>query len=112
MRAIGAFKKLQSVRVTSPKVTATGIAAITNLKTLVGLTLSGTAFDDEAAGLIAPMTHLMALDLGGTKITDAGIQKLKTLKKLTSLNLGGVAGVSAEAAAELQKALPQCRISR
>ena len=111
MKAIGSFKKLGHLFVTSTEITPAGFAAITGIKTLTSLNFSGTAFDDEAAGVISGMTHLANLDLGGTKITDAGLAKLKSLKKLVSLNLGGSA-VSVEAAAEFQKAMPQCRVNR
>jgi serine/threonine protein kinase len=111
LRAIGTFKKLQTLRTTSPNITTAGFAALTDLKTLSSLTLSGTVFDDEATGFISALTGLTHLDLGGTKITDAGLVKLKSLKKLTNLNLGGTA-VTPEAAAEFQKVMPQCRVSR
>ena len=111
LRAISTFKKLQTFRTNSPDITTAGFATLTSLKTLTSLTLSGTAFDDEAAGFVSSMTGLTNLDLGGTKITDAGLAKLKTLKKLISLNLGGTT-VTPEAAAEFQKAMPQCRVNR
>ncbi|MFO1484228.1 MAG: protein kinase [Verrucomicrobiaceae bacterium] len=111
LRAIASCKKLQVIHLTSPKITTGGYTALANMKSLVSLNVSGGVFDDEAAGIIASMPNLTALDLGGTKITDAGLSKLKTLKKLTSLNLGGTA-VTPEAAAEFQKLMPQCRVSR
>lgn len=111
LKAISTFKKLQSLRVNSPKVTTSGYAALASLKTLASLAASSTAFDDEAAGLIATMPNLSSLDLGGTKITDTGLMKLKPLKKLSTLNLANTA-VTAEAAAEFQKLMPQCRVSR
>ncbi len=111
LRAISKFKKLQAIRLSSAKVTAAGFAALSNLKTLATLTLGGTSFDDEAAGFLAAMTNLTALDISTTKITDVGLAKLMTLKKLSSINLGGTA-VSLQAAADFQKALPQCRVNR
>jgi len=111
MKAIATFKKLQALRVISPKVTSAGFAALAGLKTLVSLNVSGTGFDDEAAGIVAGISGLANLDLGATKITDAGLQKLRPLKKLASLNLAGTA-VTAEAAAAFQKNMPQCRVSR
>ncbi|MDZ4402556.1 protein kinase [Prosthecobacter sp.] len=111
MKAISTFKKLQAVRLTSPKITAAGFAALTHLKTLVTLTLNGSTFDDEAASVIVTMPNLTNLDLSSTKITDAGLVKLKSLKKLTSLSLAGTT-VTLEAAAEFQKTMPQCRVNR
>ncbi|MBL9176471.1 MAG: protein kinase [Verrucomicrobiaceae bacterium] len=111
MKTVGAFKKIQTLRVTSPKVTSAGFATLAGLKSLVSLNVSGAGFDDEAAGIVAGISGLANLDLGATKITDAGLHKLRPLKKLTSLNLAGTA-VTAEAAAEFQKLMPQCRVSR
>jgi len=111
MRAISNFKKLQTLRTTSPKITATGFASLANLKTLTSLTLSGTSFDDAGASAIAGIPNLITLDVQSTPLTDTGLTKLRSLKKLTSLILIGTA-VTVEAAAEFQKVMPQCRVSR
>ena len=111
LRAISTFKRLNSFRTTSLKITPAGFAALASLKALVSLNIPGTSFDDEGATAIAGLSNLSVLDLQSTKITDAGLAKLKSLKKLTNLNVIGTA-VTLEAAAEFQKAMPQCRVSR
>ncbi|MCB1279735.1 lectin-like protein, partial [Prosthecobacter sp.] len=111
LRAISTFKKLQALRTSSPKITPAGFAALTSLKTLATLTLSGTSLDDEGASAIAGIPNLSFLDVQGTKLTDVGLAKLRSLKKLTTLNITGTA-VTLEAAAEFQKQMPQCRVSR
>jgi serine/threonine protein kinase len=111
LKAISSFKKLQALRISSQKLTAAGYASFSNLKTLVTLNVSGSSFDDESAGILATMPNLASLDFSTTKFSDAGLMKLKSLKKLSSLNLAGTA-VTAQAAAEFQKVMPQCRVSR
>ncbi len=111
LRAISTFKKLHTFRTTSLKITPAGFVALGSLKTLVSLNIPGTSFDDEAASAVAGLPNLSVLDLQSTKITDAGLVKLKALKKLSTLNIIGTA-VTLEAAAEFQKLMPQCRVSR
>ena len=48
----------------------------------------------------------------GTQITDAGLVQLKGLTKLQSLDLSGCENITDTGIAELQKALPNCEISR
>ena len=56
------------------------------------------------------LKQLTTLDLYGT-VTGAGLQELKDLKQLTTLLLAGTK-VTAEGVADLQKALPGCKITR
>jgi len=56
------------------------------------------------------LTYLSSLELYGTKITDAGLVYLKGLTNLTFLTLSKE--VTDAGVAELQKALPNCVISR
>jgi hypothetical protein len=57
------------------------------------------------------MTKLKYLDLGAARqITDGGALKLANLKNLTTLRLP--AAILPITAAELQRKLPQCRITR
>lgn len=112
MRSLRGFKKLQTLRL-SKKAAATsaGFAVLGDLKAIVTLNLDGTAFDDEAAGLVATLPKVQDLILSDTKLTDAGLAKLRSLKTLNVLDVRGTQ-VTAEAAADFQKAMPQCRVSR
>ena len=56
------------------------------------------------------LTSLKVLDLGGAGITDANLQQLKQLVNLKELSLDDNQ-VTAAGVAELQKALPDCKIS-
>ena len=58
-----------------------------------------------------PGKPVIGVNLGHTKVTDAGLKELKDLKQLTSLNLAETK-VTADGVADLQKALPGCKITR
>ena len=58
-----------------------------------------------------PVSYLALTDATGTKLTNSGLERLYPLKNLTELILNGTE-VTPQAAADFQKALPQCRVSR
>ncbi|MCB1278843.1 lectin-like protein, partial [Prosthecobacter sp.] len=111
MRALANFRKLLTLHMNSKSVTDVGFAALAEVSSLNALNLTGTTFGDESAGSLAKLTKLTSLDLSDTKITDLGLKKLLPLKKLTSIRLNGTA-VTLEAAADFQKQMPQCKVSR
>ena len=87
--------------------------------------LYGAARADEASAVKAvenlggkvtrddklPGKPVIEVNLPATKVTDAGLKELKDLKQLTSLNLYATK-VTADGVADLQKALPGCKINR
>ena len=84
---------------------------------LKGLPLTSLAIPNDAKTdlglkhyLAALETHT-ALNLSGWKITDAGLVHLKGLTKLETLSLN-FTKVTDAGVADLQKALPNCKISR
>jgi hypothetical protein len=111
LKAISTFKQLRLLRITSGTASDKDFTILGGLKTLTNLTASTTGFGNKAAEAISTLTGLTRLDLAGTKITNSGLEKLQSLKNLTELILTGTE-VSAKAAADFQKALPQCRVSR
>ena len=91
------------------KITSAGLPSLTQLKKLTNLDLSYSPVSDAGLESLAQLPKLSFLDLSGTQITDAGLPHLKNLRTLTNLQvhdtkmtLGGVA--------ELQAALPKCKI--
>jgi len=66
-------------------------------------------FGDREAAQIAVCSELQWLVLMDTSITDAGLRHLRALTKLSRLDLEGTR-VTEAGVAELQRALPQCKV--
>jgi hypothetical protein len=111
LKAISAFKQLRILRITSGTALDKDFALLGGIKSLTNLTVSTTAFGNKAAEAIGGLTGLTRLDATGTKLTNSGLERLYPLKNLTELILNGTE-VTPQAAADFQKALPQCRVSR
>ncbi|MCA9173973.1 MAG: hypothetical protein KDB14_05745 [Planctomycetales bacterium] len=102
------FKNVVYLDLRSTKVTSAGIAAVSDMK-LQWLHLEHSALTDDGLQAVGSFRTLRILGLGGLPITDAGLKHLVTLKQLTHLRLGGTK-VTAEGIADLQRALPKCKI--
>ena len=76
----------------------------------VSLRLS-TSITDAGLVHLKGLPNLQNLSLFGTKVTDAGLVHLKGLMELQELNLGD-AKVTDAGVADLQKALPNCKITK
>jgi Leucine-rich repeat (LRR) protein len=111
LKAICNFKQLRHIRITAGTASDDDFALLGGLKSLTNLTVSNTAFGNKAAAAIAELKGLTRLDAANTKLTNSGLEKLFALKNLTELILNGTE-VSAKAAAEFQKVMPQCRVTR
>ncbi|MCX6850558.1 MAG: lectin-like protein [Verrucomicrobia bacterium] len=111
LKAISTFKALRNLRITAGTCSDKDFALLGGLKSLTNLTVSTTNFGNKAAEAISGLKSLTSLNLQGTYLTNAGLEKLQTLKNLTELVLNGTE-VTPKAAAEFQKAMPQCRVSR
>jgi len=75
------------------------------------LDLSSTGVTDAGLKKMAHLTNLTTLTLVDTEVTDAGLEHPAALKSLTDLNLRN-SKVTAEGVTDLQKALPNCKITR
>jgi len=76
------------------------------------LNLTSTQVTDAGLKDVATLKNLWSLHLlFCTGVTDAGLKELAGLKNLHSVYLSGTQATDA-GIAELQKALPACRISR
>ena len=76
---------------------------------VVEVDLYGTQITDAGLVHLKGLTNLQTLNLDGTKITDAGLVHLKGLTSLETLSLNRTK-VTDTGVAELQKALPDCKI--
>jgi hypothetical protein len=96
----------------SRRMTAEDFQPIAGLKRLRTLNLSGNSWlTDEGLNAVADLKDLQELDLTGTKVTDAGLKVLAGIKSLRQVGLSDTA-VTDAGVADLQKALPDCKIDR
>ena len=80
-------------------------------KPVIGVHLHEIGVTDAALKELADLKQLTWLSLTVTRVTDAGLKELADLKQLTTLNLEDTK-VTADGVADLQKALPGCKITR
>jgi len=117
----------------APRITDEGLKHLKGMKLLSVLTLATTGITDAGLEQLAGFENLSELDITNCKITDSGLEHLKGsknlkkltlnmtpvtdlglqhlhgLKKLESLNLQETK-VTPQGIADLQKALPNCKI--
>ena len=83
-------------------------------KPVIGVNLGGLVpgkVTDAGLKELADLKQLTTLELQSSPVTDAGLKELADLKQLTSLSLYQTQ-VTADGVADLQKALPGCKITR
>jgi len=132
VKEVAKLKQLEELSLSHTKITDEWLKEVIKLPKLRGLGLWDTKITDAGLKEVVKLKHLYYLNLGGTKITDAGLKELAKLKNLTDLNLRYTriteAGLKELAkckqleklhlghtqitdTTELQKALPNCKIS-
>ncbi|MBC8873301.1 MAG: hypothetical protein H8E44_28020 [Planctomycetes bacterium] len=92
-------------------VTDAGLEHLKDMTNLRTLGLPGFRVTDAGLEHLKGLTSLRKLGLDGTEVTDAGLEHLKGLTNLRELPLYG-SQVTDEGVKDLQKALPDCFISR
>jgi internalin A len=102
---------LNALLIAGSKITDDGLERLQVLTELSSLDLALTSVSDSGLEHLAGLTKLQKLILYNTKITDAGIIFLKRLTSLRELYIGGTK-VTQASTTELQKELPNCKISR
>jgi hypothetical protein len=110
MEHLGGLHKLRWLNLLRTQVSDAGLESLLKLDELEYLNLGGTKVTNAGLPAIAELTRLNHLDLSGTNITDEGLIYLRSLQNLKYLNIGP--HVSKEAANELRRALPNCRVTR
>jgi hypothetical protein len=101
---------LTSLSLKGVPLAADSLKHVNQLEQLESLGLDETNVTDEQLGDLSALSRLRILWLSNTAITDHGLEHLKQLRGLQVLYLSG-AQVSSEAAAELQKVLPNCQVT-
>lgn len=111
LKGLGALNDLASLDLSCSDVTAAGLKELTALKGLVALDLgSAPQVADEGLKELAALKGLTSLSLRHVRrVTDAGLKELVTLEGLKELDLVGTK-VTDAGVADLQKALPNCKI--
>jgi Leucine-rich repeat (LRR) protein len=113
LKELAAFKNLQSLNLKNTQISGVGLKELAALKNLQRLYLGFSKVTDAGLKEIASIKSLETLGLGRCdEITDAGLKELAALKNLKSLILVGAAKVSDQGVEALQRALPDCQISR
>jgi hypothetical protein len=103
--------QLESLTLGGTKVSDAGLQYLEGLTRLELLSLNGTKTTDEGLRNVERLSQLHDLDLRNTAISDAGLRHIEGLTKLESLRLFHTK-VTDAGVAKLQKALPNCKITR
>jgi len=132
VKEVAKLKQLEELSLSHTKITDEWLKEVIKLPKLRGLGLWDTKITDAGLKEVVKLKHLYYLNLGGTKITDAGLKELAKLKNLTDLNLRytritevglkelvkckqleklHLGHTQITDTTELQKALPNCKIS-
>jgi internalin A len=103
--------QLRQLFLHSTQVTDAGLEHLRRLSKLELLALDGTQLTDAGVEHLGGLTQLQYLSVNSTHVTDAGLEHLRGLTQLQKLHLFST-HVTAAGVGELQKALPNCQITR
>jgi hypothetical protein len=103
------FTELQTLSLFNTKVTDAGLENLKGLGQLQELYVGDTKITDIGLNYIKSLPLLHDLGLDHTQITDSGLEGLKGLTQLERLDICNTK-VTDAGVAELQKALPNCKI--
>lgn len=109
LKALRALTSLRELDLCCTQVTGAGLKELAALKNLQRLNLSHCEIGDLGLEHLKLLANLEWLIVYNTGITDKGISHLKEMKKLRRLGVTSWK-LSEKACAELQKALPECKI--
>ncbi len=102
--------KLKGLGLWDTQVTDAGIKVVAKLTQLERINLGGTKITNSGLKDVSKLTNLTYLNLRYiSRITDPGLKELVKCKELENLYLGHTQ-ITDMAEAELQKALPKCKI--
>jgi Protein kinase domain/Concanavalin A-like lectin/glucanases superfamily len=110
IRELRQLPALDYLNISSTPCTAEHMAALTRLK-LTRLHVNEAGITDALAAPLAEMEQLEQLGVWGNPLTDKTLAAFKKLKRLQTLDIHDTQATEA-GVAELQKALPNCKIQR
>jgi hypothetical protein len=111
LQHLNGLTQLHKLELVNTRITDSGLVNLKGLTRLQYLLLNDTQVTDAGLAHLEGLTQLDTLMLDNTEVTDVGLQHLKGLAKLQYLLLNGTK-VTDAGVAELQKALPNCKIIR
>ncbi|WP_298866587.1 LamG-like jellyroll fold domain-containing protein [uncultured Gimesia sp.] len=103
------MKKLQSLKLGGTGIRDAGLRELAKLKSLKDLDITGCKITDSGLEHLKDLKNLQDLGLDLTPISDAGLKHLHSMTNLVTLKLSGTK-VTLQGIANLQKALPNCKI--
>jgi len=110
LKSLKGLTNLEQVGLHDTNVNDDALATLKEFPGLGNIALGRTRVTDNGLVHLGQMARLSSLNLGGeAAVTDAGLQHLKQAKNLRGLVVSGTK-VTAAGVAELQKALPGCKI--
>ncbi len=87
------------------------IGHLESFQRLQHMTLAGSQVTDTGVAHLKLLSKLTWLNLNDTEVSDVGLNHLKNLRSLTDLRVANTA-VTDAGIANLQKALPNCKVQR
>jgi len=112
LKELAKFGSLSHLSLSQMKIMDTGVKELSKLQHLQALDISGTQITDTGIKELTNLKNLILLDLSENPITDKALVELAKFDKLVMLHLRDCKQITAPAVAELQKALPNCKIFR
>ncbi len=109
LQALAPLDNLRNLSLSSTKVEGAGLRALEGADWLRRLLLANAPVSDGAVAHLVSLPHLEILDLSGTRVTGKAVPHLGQMTYLRDLDLRKTA-IGDAAIAELQRALPKCRI--
>jgi hypothetical protein len=107
---LAGLTELETLGLGETQITDAGLVHLKNLTRLEWLSLGFSQITDTGLENLKELTNLRTLVLHATQISDAGLEHLMHLKNLRMLALAQT-NVTDAGVADLQKALPNCKIS-
>ena len=109
LSSIARIKRLKQLSLYNAGTTDDDARQIQKLTTLESLNLGNSQLTDEGLKALASLTQLESLFLDQAKVSDQGLKTLQGFTGLKMLSLRGL-NVTPQAIAELEAALPKCRV--